>query len=79
MYRGTNGMSVIDVDNDTEMVFTNNTLKYLDNFDFLSFWVNIRTWKSGRDFVIKLENSSGGSSNALKMANYIDYSNILDW
>jgi hypothetical protein len=79
MYRGTNGMSVIGVANNTEMVFTSNTLKYLDNFDFLSFWVNIRSWEIGRDFKIKLENSDGYQSDTLKMANYIDYFNTLDW
>jgi len=78
-YRGTNGLDVIYDKADSVVEFTRTTDSDINDYDFLSFWINIREWDSKKDVYIKLFSSNYTYGTTLGLSNYINTSNINTW
>ena len=65
-HTGTNGLSVVGAKNNDEIYFYRKDQNDLDinNYDFLSFWINIKDWNPNKDIYITLysTNYEGGTS-----------------
>lgn len=79
-YRGTNGLEV-DVDKNDEFSFYKNNYVDVDtnDYDFLSFWINLQEWDFKKDVSIKLFATSFTTGVDLNLSNYIATSSFNTW
>jgi len=80
-YRGTNGLDVsYDKDNESIYFYRNNALDMDSNdYDFLSFWINIKSWNSKKDVVIRLYSTNYSYGVDVNLSSYIDIASLGPW
>jgi len=84
VYRGTNGMLVTGSTEGDEIVFHRYGYSELDinNYDFLSFWINIKDWEVRRDMTVRLFSTLDNQVNsgiALDLSNYVMLDTLNEW
>ncbi len=80
-YRGTNGLDVsYDKDNESIYFYRNNALDMDSNdYDFLSFWINVKSWNSKKDVVISLYSTNYSYGVDVNLSSYIDIASLGPW
>lgn len=84
VYRGTNGMLVNGSVAGDEIIFHRYGYSELDinNYDFLSFWINIKEWETQRDMTVRLSSTLDTQVNsgiALDLSNYVMLETLNEW
>ena len=78
-YRGTNGLDVVYSKTEDEILFTRSIDSDINDYDFLSFWINIRKWNTKKDIYIKLFSSNYTYGQKIGLSSYVSTSNIKTW
>jgi len=81
MHLGTNGLLVEDSIANDIIEFHRSGYSEIDinNYDFLSFWMNIKHWQQGTDIKIKLDSTLGNSGVELNVSNYVVEERLNIW
>ena len=81
VYEGTNGLLVVGATSADSLVFHRKAHTEIDinNYDFLSFWINIRSWGKSKDITINMYSILDNQSTELLMSNYINFNMIREW
>lgn len=82
MYQGTNGMLIGNSLNEDELIF--HTTGYFDvninDYDFLSFWINMKELESGKDIELRLYSTNDSTNgDVLYLSNYIILDRLNEW
>jgi hypothetical protein len=80
MYRGTNGLLLSSTQNNDIIYFNNSENVNINDYDFLSFWINIKSWPKGGEVTIKLHSTSNSDpTKNVKMSDYIIFEKMNEW
>lgn len=80
VYQGTNGL-LLASSNEGTAIFTSrgNIEVNISNYDFLSFWVNVREWRHSKDIKIKLYSTLRPTKTELNLSSYINFNFFEEW
>lgn len=80
-YQGTNGLLVSNVQKSGEVTFfrQNEHELNINDYNFLSFWINITKWKSNADIYIKLFSSITNIVKILRVSDYVLTKRLSVW
>lgn len=80
VYMGTNGMLATGSAANDVITFTRSADFNINNFDFLSMWVNIKSWQARADVRVKLYSTNDPTNTReLDLSNYLTLSDIDEW
>ena len=51
----------------------------INNYNFLSFWLNIRSWEIGKDVTLSLYSTINKSSTYVSLSTYVDFYKLQQW
>jgi len=51
----------------------------INNYNFLSFWLNIRRWEIGKDVTLSLYSTINKSSTYVSLSTYVDFYKLQQW
>ena len=80
-YEGGSGFLVVGESAGTSVLLHNidYTEKDINNYDFFSFWINVRNWTSGYDITISLYSTVNKSSDYLALSDYVNFDKLQQW
>jgi len=80
MYNGTNGLDA-DLSNGDKFKFGKTDYISVDiqNYDYLTMMLNVRSWQANKSIKIKLSKTGGNPGDTLNLENYVDTVNTNDW
>lgn len=80
-YHGTYGLLVAGATKKDSILLYRKAYTEVDisNYDFLSFWINIREWASVHDIKIRLYSTLATKSNYVDLSTYINFENLQTW
>lgn len=80
-YKGTYGLLVSAPVHNDVLHFYRKAYTEIDisNYDFLSFWINVRTWNIKKEINIRLHSTLAAQSNYLNLSNYINLDRLEEW
>jgi len=84
VYQGTNGMSVTNSVAGDLITFYRQGYSEIDinNYDFLSFWINLKKWEHTKNISVKLYSTSDDQNNSgifLDLSNYLTLTKLDTW
>jgi hypothetical protein len=79
-FDGTNGLLVsANIGSNVRFTNTNNNLVDINKFNFLSFWINIRSWKGAGNSKIKLHSNQDNRGKSLNIVSYVKTNRLKTW
>lgn len=78
-YKGTNGLEVSEVSSIKTILFSKTADLDVNDYDFLSFWINIKSWQKGKDIYIKLFSTNYSGGTFVKLSNFIGTVHFNEW
>jgi len=78
-YRGTNGLDVVYSGHTNIVEFVRTTDSNINDYDFLSFWINTREYHKRSDIFIRLFSSNFTYGSELHLSHYVDLSDTDHW
>lgn len=84
VYRGTNGLEITNTMVDDILLFTGSGLIDINDYDFLSFWVNIKEWKnwnntSKENIYLQMYNTGGDRTTEVSLSSYVNRGFFGSW
>lgn len=82
VYQGTNGMLVTGSTAGDSITFQRhgNIEMNMNDYDFLSFWINLKSWQARRDVTVKLYSTLDPTNGrALDLSNYLNLNQLNTW
>jgi hypothetical protein len=80
-YEGNTGLLINNVSDSSSVLLhsTDYVEVNINNYNFLSFWLNIRNWEIGKDITLSLYSTINKSSTYLSLSTYVDFYKLQQW
>jgi hypothetical protein len=78
-YNGTNGLDATELEENSSIMFSSETPDVIEDYDLLTFMLNIKSWQESKGITIDLYNIIGAQGIALDLEYYADLSFIDEW
>lgn len=82
VYQGTNGMLITNAAAGDKITFQRHgsVEMNINDYDFLSFWVNLKAWETGRDITVKLYSTLDPTNGITQdLSNYLILNQMNSW
>ena len=81
VYQGTNGLLVANSADGDNIIFHRPNYFDIDinNYDFLSLWINIKKWEQKKDIIMKLYSTNYNDCRPLNLSSYIMMTSLNSW